>query len=233
MKYLFLIQARLNSTRLPKKVLLDLLPGEPLIDLIIGRLQRVRNSAGSICVLTTSTPNDDALAEHLQQRGIPCFRGDEQNVFGRFHEYLKHAPLPCDYFFRVCADNPLIEPAFIEQMIDCVESEKGDFDYVSFKSSDGVPVIQNKFGLFCEMVKTETFLNVAPESLTEYQREHVTPLFYTDKKFSVRLLDIPREIETNKLRCTVDTAEDVDVVKKILLRHGRDVSYSTLLSRTV
>jgi spore coat polysaccharide biosynthesis protein SpsF len=232
MNYLFLIQARLNSTRLPKKVLLDLLPGEPLIDIIIGRLQRVRNSAGSICVLTTDTPNDDALAEHLQKRGMRCFRGDEQNVFERFHEYLKHAPEPCDYFFRICADNPLIEPAFIEQMIDCVESENGNFDYVSFKSSDGVPVIQNKFGLFCEMVKTETFLNVAPESLTAYQQEHVTPLFYTDKKFSVRLLEIPREIETNELRCTVDTAEDAEAVKKIFLRHGRDVPYSTLLSRT-
>jgi spore coat polysaccharide biosynthesis protein SpsF len=229
MKFLFLIQARLNSTRLPGKVLMDLLPGEPLLDILLKRIGKVRNSTPNMHVLTTVNSSDDALTDHLHRRGIQCFRGNEENVFLRFQDFLKQTPEQCDYFFRICADNPLIEPVFIEQMIDVAESNHGMYDYISFKSSDGTPVIQNKYGIFCELIKKETFLNLLSESLDHYQQEHVTPILYTDNVFTIKLLDIPREIELNELRYTIDTIEDAEKVRNILMMHGVNASYHDLI----
>jgi spore coat polysaccharide biosynthesis protein SpsF len=230
MNIAFLIQARLGSSRLPNKILMDLLPEEPLLEIIFQRIQKVREGKIKVYVLTTTNPTDDTLAAYLDKRGIQHFRGDEHDVFKRYFDFLKNMQEPVEYFFRICADNPLIEPSFIEQMIDFVEAHQSDqYDYVSFKSSDDVPVIQNKYGLFCELIKTDTFLKVRLDLLDSYQKEHVTPIFYTDKKFKIKLLDIPHAIELNELRYTIDTAEDAAKVKKILLQYGRDVTYKELI----
>ncbi len=231
MEYLFLLQARLGSTRLPNKVLLDLLPGESLLDIIIKRIRQVRNVHATIIVLTTTNSIDDRLADYVQTHGIQCFRGDEHDVFKRFYDFLKAARAPADYFFRICADNPLIEPIFIEQMIECVESTHEQYDYVSFMSRDGMPAIQHKFGLFCELVKTDTFLNADIDGLTDYEKEHVTPIFYTHNKYNIKLLEIPHCIEASEVRCTIDTAEDAVNIQNILSTYGTDVTYKDLAKR--
>ena len=58
MKTVAIIQARMGSTRLPGKVLMDL-GGQPALVRVVGRTQRAR-MLDEIMVATTDLPADDA-----------------------------------------------------------------------------------------------------------------------------------------------------------------------------
>ncbi|HDG98261.1 MAG TPA: acylneuraminate cytidylyltransferase, partial [Desulfobacterales bacterium] len=73
MRVVAIIQARMGSTRLPGKVLLDL-AGEPVLARVVNRTQRAM-TLDEIVIATTTESRDEAIVELCSSRGWACFRG--------------------------------------------------------------------------------------------------------------------------------------------------------------
>ncbi len=212
-----LVQARMGSTRLPRKVLAEVRPGRHLIDAVLERVRRSRaGSRGRLVVLTTASDKDLPLVEHLERAGEEVFRGSEEDVFGRFHECLLASSRRSRWFFRVCADNPFLEPSFMDEMASLAEELRDGADYISYAARDGTPAIRTHFGVFTELVRTDAFLDAAEWVRGGEQREHVTPVFYQDARLSARYLPIPPDLEQSGVRLTIDTAEDLRTAQELL-----------------
>src|SRR2546423_9788511 len=78
---LVVLQARMSSVRLPGKVLADV-AGEPLLALLLRRLERARRVA-RIVVATSVDPTDDPVAELADELGHGVHRGSLEDVLGR------------------------------------------------------------------------------------------------------------------------------------------------------
>ena len=91
----FLITARLKSTRLPKKLILEVL-GENYITWMVRRLKLATN-LDVIVICTSTNPQDDPLEEVAKKEGVECFRGSEEDVASRLYDCLLYtSPSPRD-----------------------------------------------------------------------------------------------------------------------------------------
>ena len=81
---LAIIQARLGSTRLPGKVLKKIL-GKTVLEHIIERLSYAKK-IDQLIIATSNLSENDQIADLAKQKGISCFRGDEDDVLNRFYQ---------------------------------------------------------------------------------------------------------------------------------------------------
>ena len=80
-RYVATIEARMNSSRLPGKVLLPA-AGKPMLWHLVERLKQVK-SLSEIILATTVNPSDDVLEKFAKEVGIKLFRGSEEDVLSR------------------------------------------------------------------------------------------------------------------------------------------------------
>ena len=218
MDFQFLIQARSGSTRLPKKVLAKIYDRITLLEFVYHRVL-LSNQANSenTWILTTSSSSDDSLVSFLKEKNINYYRGNEDDVFDRFEQFLISIDSKADYFFRICCDNPFIETTFINEMTDYIESNNSDsIDYLSYKNNKGKPAILTHWGFFCEAIKRESFLQAHKYITKSYQREHVTPIFYQSDYYQAHFLTMPSILNDKEYRLTVDTNEDLIIIESLL-----------------
>lgn len=208
------VQARMGSTRFHGKVLETLAPGVRLIDCLTERLFRSRAVLPEkTFILTTDHPFDDVLASAAASLGLSVLRGSEENVFLRFRQACDR--WSSDYFFRVCADNPFIEPVFLDTMADYASAHP-DVDYVSYADRRGRPVITTPLGVFAELVSTRAFLEMDVTGIDRLTREHVTPRFYEPGGcYHLHLIQVPETLDLEGLRLTVDTPEDLRLLRVV------------------
>ena len=209
MRTVAIIQARLGSTRLPKKVARRL--GEQsLLQWVIGRVQGAKSLA-QVIVAAPDTPEDRQLANFIPP-DVPLVFGSEQDVLSR---YLRALELyPADAVVRICADNPYLDSDMLDRLVQ--EGEKApDCDYVSYRLASGRPVILSPLGLFGEWCRADA-LRQAAESPDPADHEHVTRgLYRQPDRFNLRLLDLPAGLERPDLRLTVDCEDDFRHVEEI------------------
>lgn len=108
------VQARMGSKRLPGKAL-AFISGQPLLKRLCERMKLCRR-ADEVIVATSSEHEDDAIAEACAFWGFEAFRGPEKDLTARFLRAAKFFRL--DLFARVTGDNPLTDPAGIDELID-------------------------------------------------------------------------------------------------------------------
>jgi spore coat polysaccharide biosynthesis protein SpsF len=118
-----IVQARMNSTRLPGKVL-RLIAGKPLLWHVVHRLRRCRTVA-DVAVATSTDSADDLVADFCGEQGIACIRGSEQNVLARFA--LAAAKTRADVVVRVTGDAPFVDPGFIDHFVTALIEQDGDY----------------------------------------------------------------------------------------------------------
>ena len=110
---LAIVQARMSSTRLPAKVMKEVLE-KPLIGYVFERLTCVPGI--DKVILATSTHEENAvLCDYIQGIGFDIFRGSENNVLERYTWAARH--FQADHVVRVTGDSPLVEPKFVEKLI--------------------------------------------------------------------------------------------------------------------
>ena len=192
------VQARMSSGRFPGKVLAPL-AGQPLIKRLIEQVLQVTPLA-QMTVLTSVESSDDPLACYLQSLGVAVYRGSLQNVALRFHECLR--TYPCDWFVRLCADSPLLDPAVLTAVI--AHQERLALDLVTNVYPRTFPK-----GHSVEMVKAASFSMLDPQALSDEEKEHVTAVFYRNPE-RFRILNVtsgdPRQANISYV---VDTPEDL------------------------
>lgn len=113
MKIIATIEARMTSSRLPGKVLLEA-AGEPMLAHLVRRLRAVPSLHG-IVLATTINPTDDVLEDFARQAGIGCHRGSEDDVMLRVIGAARSAN--ADVIVEITGDCPIIDPEVVELVI--------------------------------------------------------------------------------------------------------------------
>jgi len=216
-----IIQARLGSSRLPKKVLLDI-HGRPLLGHCVDRLKQI-STIDKIIVATTSGTIDDPIYEFCADEELLCYRGSENNVLNRF--LAASLEYKSDRFLRICSDNPFIDIELIRAQISAF---KPDDDYCSYYTQTGENIMVKPVGFFVEVV-TRKALEKAAELGSDDPRtqEHVTYYIHNHSMdFKLKKLPLPGFIDP-ELRFTIDYLEDVLVaeyiIKKINKPNARNI----------
>ncbi len=117
-----IIQARMDSTRLPGKVL-KMISGRPLLWHIVHRLQQCQQ-LDNIIIATTTKGADDAIAKFAAAHNIAVVRGSERNVLDRFLQAARQ--YDAELILRVCGDSPLIDPTTIDQCLATMKRSDAD-----------------------------------------------------------------------------------------------------------
>lgn len=201
-----IIQARMGSTRLPGKVMMDL-AGAPMLARVVARSRRAR-ALNEIVVATTTSPRDDVVAEWCQRQHCACFRGAEEDVLDRYYQAADQ--WQADVVVRIAADRPLIEPELIDLVVEAfLESPALDYASNVSESSRTYP-----WGLDVEVMSFSALKRVWREDSNPAWREHVTPYIYRNPdKFQIRIIN--NDVDLSFLRWTVDTADDMELVRTI------------------
>lgn len=204
MKVVAIIQARMGSTRLPGKIMKEVM-GKPLLEYQIERVKRAK-TIDEIIIATTTKKADDQIAEFCEQLSIPCYRGSEEDVLARYYEAA--TKYKADIIVRITSDCPVIDPEVIDRVVD--KYLNGGYDYVS-------NTIERTFprGMDIEVFSYKSLEKAHKNAKKQSEREHVTPYLYlNDNNF--KLGKFLGENDYSKYRLTVDTIEDFQVIKIII-----------------
>ncbi len=113
-KVIAIIQARMSSSRLPGKVLMDI-GGKPMLARVIDRSSRAK-WVDQVVVATTTEAEDTPIVSFCRQADIPCYRGSHFDVLDRYYQAAKR--FQADVIVRITADCPLIDPQLIDEVIE-------------------------------------------------------------------------------------------------------------------
>ncbi len=203
-----LIQARLSSSRLPRKVLLEVYK-KPLIKYLVSRLNGITHD--KICIATSDQPVDDEIDGFCKENNILCFRGSLEDVAKRMLDAAKH--YSADAFVRINGDSPLMDPKVIEEGIEIYQNS--DYDLVTNTFPRSFPVGQS-----VEVIRTSTFEKAYQKMTKPEEFEHVTKYCY-DHPDDFKIHNFKNETDLSNYRLAVDTAEDLQCFKKIIDRMDR------------
>ncbi|TVT39223.1 hypothetical protein FNT36_16325 [Hymenobacter setariae] len=215
---LALIQARLGSSRLPGKSILPL-PLSALGDTstILGHVvSRARRAAciSEVIVATTTQPLDEPLVALAARLGVGVFRGDEQDVLSRFAGALTQAG-SFQTIVRLTADNPAIDPAFIDAAVAHHLATGADYTYTS-----GLPL-----GTNIEVISAAALLRAHQAANQPDEREHVTPYLRRHPElFRLETLALAVVPAVAGLRLTVDYPSDYALLSLLFSHLGSDFS---------
>lgn len=200
-RILLVVQARLASTRFPRKVLANL-SGQPMILRQLDRLAAMRTSHH---VVVASPSSDTELSAILTRHGYDCalVDGDQEDVLSRYarvaHDYM------FEHIVRITGDCPLIDPMTVDAIIGRHLARRAAHTGIAREWGDGNDV----------EVMTHAALTLAEkQAVLPSDREHVTPFLYNHpEKFSLQTFPCP--LDASWLRYSVDTEEDLRMVEYI------------------
>lgn len=203
------IQARMGSTRLPGKILMEI-AGKPMLGRVVERV-RLAKTADHVIVATTEDPQDDIVAQYCVESGFSHIRGDGEDVLGR---YLKAArATQAEVIVRITADCPLMDPEVIDKTVQAFLER---YPYIDFGSNRGTDELVRTYpiGMDVEVMTAEALERANREAKQAYQREHVTPYFYETGQ-DLRKASVDAKGKYGDQRWAVDTAEDLAFVRAI------------------
>jgi spore coat polysaccharide biosynthesis protein SpsF len=218
-----IIQARMNSSRLPGKVLADI-SGQPMLSWVARRAQRA-STITRVAVATTTDPSDDPVEAACQMLGIECCRGSQFDVLDRYYQCAR--ALGAEVIVRITADCPLMDPALIDQVV-------SEFNHacVDFAANRLPPPWHRTYpiGLDVEVCTFAALERAWKEATLPYEREHVMPYLYDEPdRFRITILD--NQADYGSLRWTVDTPEDLEFIRRLIAVLGRqDFSWLDVLA---
>ena len=207
-----IIQARMGSSRLPGKVLREI-EGQPMLYRVVVRARHAQ-TLGRVVVATTTEVGDDPVEAYCQRQGFPVFRGDPYDVLDRYYQAAR--TFQAETVVRLTADCPLLDPAEIDRTVRAFQTAQVDF------AANRLPPPWRRttpIGMDTEVVMMAALTRAWQEAEAKYAREHVMPYLYEDPgRFKTLLVD--HEPDWGELRLTVDTAEDLELIRKITAHFG-------------
>ena len=201
-----IIQARMGSTRMPGKVMLDLC-GSPVIEHVINRLKE-STLIDKIIIATSTNSNNKPLIDFCIKNELLYFVGSENDVLDRYYQAAKDNDIKeDDIVIRITSDCPLIDPFVVDKVIK---------EHISTNNDYTANVIECTYpdGLDCEVfnfsVLKDTWINANLSS----QREHVT-LYIRDNPNKFKLGNVKNDVDLSDLRWTLDEKEDFIFIKEV------------------
>ena len=189
-----IIQARMQSSRLPGKILIPLPfhSTKPLLSWPIEELKKCK-LVDKIILATSIQPENDILKKFADDHSIFFFQGSEHDVLSRFIGIIKTRQL--DIVIRITGDNPIVDIGLLEEIIDKHASGKYDYTYT----------VHLPLGMNMEVFNAKSLLLIEHNpDLTDQDKEHVTAYFKKATGFSVLCHSVFPESLTERIRLTVD-----------------------------
>ncbi len=204
-KVVAFIQARMGSTRLPGKIMMDI-NGRPMLWHVFFRLKRAR-LLDDVVVVTTTGSGDDVVEVFCGMNQMQCFRGNEHDVLDRYYQAAKvfHA----DVLVRITADCPLIDPATTDQVVDALLRNKDGF-------CGAANIVHRTYprGLDVEAFSFVAIEKAWKMTAQPYEREHVTIYFYEHPEF-FKVCSVEQARDLSWMRWTVDQMDDLHFIKEV------------------
>ncbi len=202
-----IIQARMDSSRMPGKVMVDI-GGKPMLFQVVIRARRAQ-SLGQVIVATTTDSSDDPVAAFCHTRGLKCFRGDPRDVLDRYYQAARQ--FKATTIVRLTGDCPVIDPGEIDRTVQAFYRSGVDF------AANRLPPPWKRttpIGMDTEVVSFKALAQAWHDADAPYHREHVMPYLYEEVgRFKVKLVD--HEPDLGQYRLTVDTPEDLALIRRI------------------
>ncbi|MBN1041179.1 cytidylyltransferase domain-containing protein [Clostridium botulinum] len=205
MKVVCIIQARMGSSRLPGKVLKKIC-GKTVLEHDINRVNLAAN-VDEIVIATTTNCEDDSIVEEARRLRVKCFRGSEKDVLSRYYFAAKKSN--ADIVIRITSDCPCLDYKILTHMITTYLDKSSDFDYMNNTIERTYPR-----GYDIEIFSFSSLEKAFINAKKEYEREHVTPYLY-DLNNKFKILSYKNSKDYSKYRITLDTKEDLEVIKAI------------------
>ena len=199
------IQARINSKRLPGKVLMEI-EGKSILGWIIERIKKSDINI-PVVVLTSDKKSDDRIEEFCIKNDINVFRGELDNVIQRFIDAA--AFYKQDEFFRICADSPCFDPILLKSALYLAEKNP-EYDLITNVHPRSFPKGQS-----VELIKLDPLQRLISFGLSSLEKEHITSGFYSREK-EFKIYNFYNKIEKYKnIQLSVDTPNDLKKIKLI------------------
>lgn len=208
-----IIQARLKSSRFPRKVLQSI-GSTPVLEVMLRRL-RCLDFDAHIVIATTSDPSDDELEEFAAGLGVAVYRGSTWNVLDRYVGCADHYGF--DWVFRLTADCPLVDGSLLNRLASV--SKARNFDYLSNTLEPTYPD-----GLDVELFSSDALRRSVKFAVSPFDKEHVTHQLKQNNEFNKFSLLSAKDY--SDLRWTIDEPIDLEVVSRIIDAAGSvDLSF--------
>lgn len=212
---LVVLQARMSSSRLPGKVMLEI-NNKPMIYWQIKRILNAKK-VSSLVIATSLDSTDDTLSQFLEDHSFNVYRGSLDNVLSRFLEVSEK--YPHDSLIRLTGDCPLVMPELVDQMVEAFYEK--DVDYLSNTLDPTYPD-----GLDIEIMKLGVLEKLSTFHLEPKELEHVTYGIYKRPE-SFLLSNFSNKSNHSHERWTVDYQEDFEFVHSIFSRFtGRETEFT-------
>jgi len=211
-----IIQARMTSTRLPKKVLLPLC-GKTVLEVVIDRLDKYKKN---IIIATTDDGSEKPIVDLCKSINVKYFQGSVNNVLQRYYESAKNnGAKNNDIIVRITSDCPLIDATMMEKVIDMYTTK--NYDYVSNRIKRTVPV-----GLDVEVFNFKLLEYVYYNATEEFEKEHVTPYIYLSNKDNFKLGSYEEQEDNSQYRLTLDEEKDYLAIQEVYKKFNNSLNFS-------
>ncbi len=204
MKIGIIVQSRMNSSRLPGKVLYKV-NGKPMLQFLLDSLNRC-DSVFEVVVATSVNPLDDAIVEFCNVVGCPCHRGSLENVAQRFCDILRG--YDWDAFVRICGDSPLLDWRLVDRAVSLFDNS--GYDMVTNVMKRTFPKGQS-----VEVLHKMMFLDSVRMFSSSIHQEHITSYFY-EHSYLYKIYNFESGVDAGNIQLSVDTIEDMQQFEKMV-----------------
>lgn len=202
-----IIQVRMGSTRLPKKVLAEI-ECKPMLWHIIERVKRAKR-IDKIIVATTDLQEDKKVVDVATTAGVDYFTGNEKDVLDRYYQAAKN--FKADIIVRITGDCPVVDPELIDKTIDFFM--KGNYDHVS----TAYPKATFPDGLDIWVFSFQALERAWKEAVLPSEREHVAPYMWKHREL-FKIATFQNDEDLSNMRWTVDEQIDLKFIRAIYKR---------------
>jgi len=231
-KDIIIIQARLSSSRVNQKMI-NKIDDNTIIEWVIRRLSYIN------CLKIVCLPFNDIdsklhkiISKYLSKNLLIDF-GEQENVYLRVLDILSRKNIDIDSnLIRVCADRPFIEPILVKNLSDSFNDKNSLlFNHISYKEF----FIPRGFG--AEIFSYRLFKELYSNNISDYHKEHMTSLIWDNEtikknhKFPEQYI-FKKYINLNT-DYDVDTIEDLEKIKKLIVKHSLSFKNSFLYEKAI
>ena len=203
-----IIQARMSSSRLPGKVLMDL-AGKPVLAHVVGRIQACA-TIPRLAVATSTDQTDDAIQGWCDAAGVNCYRGSLQDVLDRYYQAaLRYR---AEVVVRITADCPVVDPTIVDEVVQGFLA--GDYDFYGLSG-------EFPDGLDCTVFSFAALARAWREAKLPSEREHVGPYIENNPEF-FKNGGMRKFTGMSHHRWTLDEPRDLAFLQNIFARLYRE-----------
>ncbi|MGD2118691.1 MAG: glycosyltransferase family protein [Chromatiales bacterium] len=214
MKIIATIEARMNSSRLPGKVLMDI-GGVRSLECQVARMRRSRY-IDEIVLATTVNASDDDLVKFADANQLAVFRGSEDDVMSRILGAARS--VNGELQVQTTGDCPLIDAGIIDDVIQVYLDADGKYDFVSNEIVRSYPI-----GLDCRVFPVDVLAEAEQLCSDPLHRVHGSTYIYMgdgQHRYSSMNVTAPDYLNHPDYRWTLDEPADLQFIKAIMAHFG-------------